>query len=40
MNEVIRGSLIFVIPLGVGIALLMLFPDVALILPKLMRLMR
>jgi len=37
MVEVIRGSLIFIVPLAVGIALLMLVPDLALFLPRLMR---
>jgi C4-dicarboxylate transporter DctM subunit len=37
MLEVIRGSLIFIIPLAAGIALLMLVPDLALVLPRLMR---
>ena len=37
MIEVIRGSLIFIIPLGVGIIILMLFPELALVLPRLMR---
>ena len=37
MVEVIRGSLIFIVPLAVGIAVLMLVPDLALFLPRLMR---
>jgi len=37
MLEVIRGSLVFIIPLAAGIGLLMLVPDLALILPRLMR---
>ena len=37
MLEVVRGSLIFIVPLAAGIALLMLVPDLALVLPRLMR---
>jgi C4-dicarboxylate transporter DctM subunit len=37
LHEVVRGSLIFVVPLALGIALLMLFPQIALWLPSLMR---
>ncbi len=33
-KDVVKGSLIFVIPLLAGIALLMLFPDIALWLPR------
>ena len=37
MGEIIRGSLIFIVPLALGIVILMLFPELALILPRLMR---
>lgn len=34
-GDIVSGSLVFVIPLLVGIALLMIFPDIALLLPRL-----
>lgn len=34
-SDIVNGSLVFVIPLLVGIALLMIFPDIALLLPRL-----
>jgi C4-dicarboxylate transporter DctM subunit len=37
MADVVRGSLIFIIPLVLGIALLMMFPQIALFLPSLMK---
>jgi len=37
MSEIIRGSLIFIVPLALGIVILMIFPDLALMLPRLMR---
>lgn len=37
LKEVISGALVFVVPLVLGIALLMMFPQVALFLPGLMR---
>jgi C4-dicarboxylate transporter DctM subunit len=37
MADVVRGSLIFVIPLLLGIVLLMIFPQIALFLPSLMK---
>src|SRR5262245_43217073 len=37
MADVVRGSLIFIIPLLTGIALLMAFPQIALFLPSLMK---
>ena len=37
MADVVRGSLIFVVPLLLGIALLMMFPQIALFLPSLMK---
>ena len=33
MADVVRGSLIFVIPLLLGIVILMIFPQIALFLP-------
>jgi C4-dicarboxylate transporter, DctM subunit len=36
MADIIRGGLIFVTPLLVGIALLMIWPDIALFLPQMM----
>jgi C4-dicarboxylate transporter DctM subunit len=37
MADVVRGSLIFVLPLLLGIVLLMIFPQIALFLPALMK---
>ena len=37
MMDVVRGSLIFIIPLLLGIVLLMLFPQIALFLPSLVK---
>ena len=37
MADVVRGSLIFIIPLLLGIVLLMIFPQIALFLPALMK---
>jgi C4-dicarboxylate transporter, DctM subunit len=37
MNDVVRGSLIFIFPLLLGIVLLMIFPQIALFLPALMK---
>jgi len=37
LSEVIRSSLIFIIPLVVGLILIILFPDIALFLPSIMR---
>ena len=37
MADVVRGSLIFVVPLLLGIALIMIFPQIALFLPSLMK---
>jgi C4-dicarboxylate transporter DctM subunit len=37
LADVVRGALIFVVPLIVGIALLMIFPQIALFLPQLMK---
>jgi len=37
MADVVRGSLIFIVPLVLGIALLMIFPQIALFLPALMK---
>jgi len=36
LSEVTSGSLIFVLPLALGIALLIAFPQIALFLPDLM----
>ena len=36
MSDIIRGSLIFIVPLALGIALLITFPDIALVLPRMM----
>jgi C4-dicarboxylate transporter DctM subunit len=36
MRDIIRGSFIFVIPLGLGIIGLIIWPEVALWLPRLM----
>ena len=37
LRDVIRGSLIFIVPLALGILLLIAFPQIALYLPSLMR---
>jgi len=37
MREIIHGSLIFIVPLALGIVILMILPDLALMLPRLMR---
>jgi C4-dicarboxylate transporter DctM subunit len=37
MADVVRGSLIFIIPLLLGIVMLMIFPQIALFLPALMK---
>jgi C4-dicarboxylate transporter DctM subunit len=37
MVDVVRGSLIFIIPLLLGIVILMIFPQIALFLPALMK---
>jgi C4-dicarboxylate transporter DctM subunit len=37
MADVVRGSLIFIIPLLLGIVILMIFPQIALFLPALMK---
>lgn len=37
LSEVIRGSLIFIVPLAAGILLLILFPQIALYLPSLVK---
>src|SRR5262245_27923444 len=37
MMDVVRGSLIFLIPLRLGIVILMMFPQIALFLPALMK---
>ena len=37
MADVVRGSLIFIVPLVLGIMLLMMFPQIALFLPSLMK---
>jgi C4-dicarboxylate transporter, DctM subunit len=37
MADVVRGSLIFIIPLLFGIVILMAFPQIALFLPALMK---
>jgi C4-dicarboxylate transporter DctM subunit len=37
LADVVRGSLIFVVPLLIGIVLLMMFPQIALFLPSLMK---
>ena len=37
MADVVRGSLIFIIPLLLGIVILMVFPEIALLLPALMK---
>lgn len=36
MTDIIRGSLIFIVPLLLGIVLLMVWPQIALILPQMM----
>lgn len=36
MSDIIRGSLIFIVPLALGIGLLIVFPDIALVLPRMM----
>jgi C4-dicarboxylate transporter, DctM subunit len=36
LSEIIRGSLIFILPLAFGIVMLIAFPEIALFLPKLM----
>jgi len=36
MSDIIRGSLIFIVPLALGIALLIAFPEIALVLPRMM----
>ena len=36
MSDIIRGSLIFIVPLALGIGLLIVFPDIALGLPRMM----
>jgi C4-dicarboxylate transporter DctM subunit len=37
MSDIIRGSAIFMIPLALGILLLIAFPEIALVLPQMMR---
>jgi C4-dicarboxylate transporter DctM subunit len=37
LADVVRGSLIFIVPLLLGIAMLMIFPQIALFLPALMK---
>jgi C4-dicarboxylate transporter, DctM subunit len=37
MADIVRGSLIFIVPLAAGIALLIAWPEIALWLPRLMR---
>ena len=37
LSDVIRGSLIFIAPLALGIVLLIAFPEIALFLPGLLR---
>jgi C4-dicarboxylate transporter DctM subunit len=37
MADVVRGSLIFIMPLLLGIVMLMIFPQIALFLPALMK---
>jgi C4-dicarboxylate transporter DctM subunit len=36
MVDIVRGSLIFIVPLAAGIALLIAWPEIALWLPRLM----
>ena len=36
MSDIIRGSLIFIVPLALGIVLLIIWPEIALWLPRLM----
>jgi TRAP-type C4-dicarboxylate transport system permease large subunit len=36
MSDIVRGSLIFIVPLAAGIGLLIAWPDIALWLPRLM----
>jgi len=36
MADIIRGGLIFIAPMLIGIALLMIFPEIALFLPRMM----
>ena len=36
MRDIIRGSLVFIVPLALGIGLLILWPEIALWLPRLM----
>ena len=37
LYDVTAGSLIFVIPLSLGLVVLLLFPEIALFLPRLVR---
>jgi C4-dicarboxylate transporter DctM subunit len=37
LKDVVAGSLIFVVPLLLGIVILMIFPQIALFLPSLMK---